>query len=74
MAKRDEIVSIRLTAEERAWLATLGRPTDVLRELLLASHNRGRKAVDLMEHVSRPSVIWQDGTTGQNWPAVMTRA
>lgn len=65
---RDEIVSVRVTAAQKADLARLGRPSQVLRTLidqaLAASPDRPDSSGD--------HCVWGDGSTGQTWPPAAT--
>lgn len=69
---RTEVVSVRLTASERARLDKLGGATAVIRRALDHQHCTQPVEVTLTGvgvGTSLRSVVWNDGVVGQSWPA-----
>lgn len=70
---RENIVSIRLTDAERAQLAVLGRPTDVLREAIRSAF-APPLPVGASVGYTAPRFVWHDGlANGGTWPEENTR-
>ena len=77
---RDNIVSVRLTDDELVALREMGRPSEVLRQLLrdeIRAKTRpatnwpyfGQASVTSSGRITTNSFAWYDGTVGPNWPA-----
>lgn len=66
--RRDRVVSVRLTEAEFALLASLGGPTEVLRDAL----HRLIWPGGLDEGSLRPTLKWPDGSFGNTYPPLMT--
>jgi hypothetical protein len=69
---RDQVVSVRLTTDERDRLAALGSPSEVVRRWLRAAYADPPPFGETVG-AEIPDTVWFDGTAGRTWPALETQ-